>query len=287
MKIDDNLPKSKDKTKKCLDMTEKFKKFKQICQGEKLAKQKRKKDWWHAGPRLISIYITWILVKTPVTANFVSIFGILIGLAGLYLIFLGTNFTIFLGFILLYLHHISDEIDGEVARYKRQTSVRGIYYDEISHLLIHGMLFLTFGFSVYKRTDDILYVILGFLGSFFLLGIRIIRKIPIIATSKSAVYNIVNFKDNSSQKTEIKKGGLKIIKAIIMNLVNAFSHTMLIITMFFIGYILYINFNVLWILELLIKLYVVFILIVFIFYMITKFKSLETDVVKVYNKIVQ
>jgi len=268
-------------------MPEKFKQFKQICQGAKLEKQKRKKDWWHAVPRFISIYITWILVKTTITANFVTIFGITIGLTGLYLIFLGNNFTIILGFILLYVYHVSDEIDGEIARYKKQTSVQGIYYDEIGHILIQGGLFFLFGYNLYIITANNLYIILGFLSSFFLLCIRVVRKISIVAISKSSVKKIINKEQIIPHKNDNKKGGLKLLKSIIINLINGFSHTILIITLFFVSYILYIEFGLIEILELLLKIYTVFIFTVLLFYTVTKFRSLEKDIIKIYNSINQ
>ncbi len=266
-------------------MPEKFKEFKQICQGAKLEKQKKKKDWWHAAPRFISIYITWILVKTPITANFVTIVGIIIGLTGLYLIFLGKTFTIILGFFLLYVYYITDEIDGEIARYKKQTSVQGIYYDEIGHLIFQGSLFFTFGFNLYNITSNNLYIILGFLSSFFLLCIRAVRKICFVATSKSSVKKIMNKEHITPQENESIKGGSKLFKGIIINLINAFSHTMLITTVFFMGYLLYIYFDLLWILKLLLKTYVIFMLIVFIIFTITKYRSIEKDVLKIYNSI--
>jgi len=84
---------------------------------------KRKKDWWHAIYRFISKYITWIIVKTPITANFITISGFIIGLTGLLLIGIGNDVFIIIGFILLYIYYLSDEVDGEVARYKNQTSL--------------------------------------------------------------------------------------------------------------------------------------------------------------------
>ncbi|MFX1322003.1 MAG: hypothetical protein ACFFAQ_10195, partial [Promethearchaeota archaeon] len=81
------------------------------------------------------------------------------------------------------------------------------------------------------------------------------------------------------------KGGSKLFKGIIINLINAFSHTMLITTVFFIGYLLYIYFDLLWILKFLVTTYVFFLLIVLIAFTITKYRSIEKDVIKIYNSI--
>ena len=124
--------------------SESFKEFKQIIQGSKLEKRKIKRDWWHAIFTFFSRYITWILVKTRISANFITISGFLIGLLGLFFIGIGNNLFIIIGFILLYIYYISDEVDGEVARYKKQTSLRGIYYDEIGHLFFQSWFFFSF-----------------------------------------------------------------------------------------------------------------------------------------------
>ena len=89
------------------------------------------------------------------------------------------------------------------------------------------------------------------------------------------------------QESESVKGRFKLLKGIIINLINAFSHTMLITTVFFIGYILFIYFDLLWILELLLKAYFIFMLIVFIVFTIIKYRSLENDIVKTYYLIIE
>lgn len=98
---------------------ESFQEFKQIIQGKKLERRREKGDWWHAIFTFFSRYLTWILVKTNITANFITITGLVIGLMGLFLIAIGNNLFIIIGFILLYIYYISDETDGEVARYKK------------------------------------------------------------------------------------------------------------------------------------------------------------------------
>ena len=261
----------------------KFKEFKRICQGKKLERTKRKKAWWHSPAHFISPYITWILVKTPITANFVTVFGIIIGLIGLLLIGLGSNFFIILGFILLYLYYLSDEVDGEIARYKKQISLRGIYYDEIGHLIFLGWFFFAIGYSIYNINTEFLYIILGVVASYLLLGIRVIRKIPLIASTKDEIRNIINRKVESNELKSSKKGIIKFIKGLIINLVNAFSHPYIIITVFFIGFLLYMNFGYLQILELIMIVYTIFMFIVFSSFIIIKFKTFEKDIIKIFQ----
>ncbi|MEE9378542.1 MAG: hypothetical protein V3V33_10980 [Candidatus Lokiarchaeia archaeon] len=261
---------------------ESFKEFKQIIQGSKLEKRRKKKDWWHWIYTFLSRYITWILVKTPITANFITITGTLIGLIGLLLIGIGNKFFIIIGFILLYVYYLSDEVDGEVARYKNQTSLRGIYYDEIGHLFFQGWLFFSFGFRIYRFNENFLYIILGVIATFFLIGIRTIRKIAIVASSKSSIKKSLDQKREDFYMEITKKSFLKLLKSTIINLTNAFSHTHMITTMFLIGFLMVINFGFIWILEIILISYVIFMCLVFLTFLITKAKSIERDVIKIH-----
>lgn len=255
-----------------------FKEFKQICQGKKLEDRKRRSDWWHYPFTFISKYITWILVKTSVTANFITIFGCITGLLGLLFVGFGNNVFIILGFILLYVYFLSDEIDGEVARYKKQVSIKGIYYDQVCHFIFLGCFFTSFGFNIYRVNSEFLYIILGFLGSLFILGIRTIRKIAIVASTKSEIKNIINQKAEYNP-IQSSKSFFKLIKKIMMNLINAFSHTHLITTVFFVGNIFFIYSSHFQILEIIMICYFVFMSIVFSSFIIMKSRSITKDII--------
>ncbi|MFW9990223.1 MAG: CDP-alcohol phosphatidyltransferase family protein [Candidatus Odinarchaeota archaeon] len=263
---------------------ESFKEFRHITQGSKLEKRKKKHDWWHWIYTFFSRYITWLLVKTSITANFITIAGFLIGLVGLFFIGIGNKIFIIIGFILLYIYYVSDEVDGELARYKKQTSLRGIYYDEIGHLFFQGWFFFSFGYSIYRINFEFFYIILAFIATFFLIGIRTVRKISIIAFAKGEIKNKNEIKIERNEKTPSKKSFIKIIKSICINLVNAFSHTHMITTMFFIGFLLYIYFEIIWVIEFLMIIYSPFLLFVFLIFMIFKVKNVEKDVRKQYEK---
>ncbi len=262
-----------------------FKEFREIIQGKKVEKRKRKKDWWHALYMFISRYVTWVLVKTPITANFITIFGFIIGIIGLLLIGIGNNFLIITGFILLYIYYISDEVDGEVARYKKQTSLRGIYYDEIGHLFFQGWFFFTLGYSIFRINEEFLYIFFGVIATFFLFGLRFIRKIATLASMKGDAKKIAEQVQEINKDIVIKKGFFRLIKRILLNLINGFSHTHMITTIFFIGFLLYIFLDYLWILEIIMIVYVIFIGVVFFSFMIIKSRSIEKDVIEIHRSL--
>ena len=265
--------------------SESFKEFKQIIQGNKLEKRKKKKDWWHSLFIFFSRYVTWILVRTPITANFITITGLLIGLTGLLFIAVGNKFFIILGFILLYIYYISDEVDGEVARYKKQTSLQGIYYDEVAHLFFQGWFFFSFSYSIYRINSEFLYIIFGVITTFFLLGIRTVRKISTIAFAKGEIKK--KSKQDNDRSSPQSKTLVQKIKSVLINLINAFSHTHLTTTVFFVGFLLFFNFNNIMILEIITIAYMLFLFLVFSTFMVLKGKSIEKDVIKHYDKIIE
>jgi len=264
--------------------SENFKEFKKVIQGDKLERRKKKRDWWHAPFTFISRYTTWILVKTRITANFITITGVLIGLIGLFLIAFGSKIFIVIGFILLYIYYVSDEVDGEVARYKEQTSLRGIYYDQVSHLIFLWCFFSSFGYNIFRNNSEFLYIILGFSASYFLLGIRSVRKTAITAASKSKIKNNNNQTEEDNQ-IQSSRSFFKVIKKIIMNLTNAFSHTHVITGLFFIGNLIFIYFGNLQILEIIMICYFIFLFIAFSLFIVIKSRSIESDVKKIHHSI--
>lgn len=118
--------------------------------------------------RPISIYFTWFLVRTPLSANMVTVIQELIGISGAILIATGSPPIMLAGVLFLQLGYILDCSDGEVARWKNQESINGVYLDLIGHtIVIPGYLFAV-GFGVWQQTGRIEALICGFLAALFI-----------------------------------------------------------------------------------------------------------------------
>ncbi|MCH8271985.1 MAG: CDP-alcohol phosphatidyltransferase family protein [Candidatus Marinimicrobia bacterium] len=115
--------------------------------------------------RPFSIYITKILLYTPVTANQVSLIGMLFGICGAFAIGYGTVQSGFIGVGLLQFGYVLDCIDGEIARYYKQSSVNGIFIDFLGHRIVIPLIFLGAAFMIYMNTQNIYMLIIGFLGA--------------------------------------------------------------------------------------------------------------------------
>jgi len=107
-------------------------------------------DRWFA--RKVSIYITWLLLRTPVSANQVTLLSLAVMLGGLACIAAGTAALLAVGVALLLLAYILDCCDGEVARYRNQTSLRGEYLDALVHATTIPAMFLAAGTGLMLRT---------------------------------------------------------------------------------------------------------------------------------------
>lgn len=114
--------------------------------------------WFQRGP---SIYITRIIIRTPVTPDMLSVFSILAGVYGAFLLFSPLWHIKFIALFFFYLHLLLDRVDGEVARYKKLFSLKGIYLDELNHLAIPLFFFLALAWNLKDSTAFAELAILG------------------------------------------------------------------------------------------------------------------------------
>lgn len=115
--------------------------------------------------RPFSIYITKILLYTPITANQVSLIGMIFGICGAFAIGYGTVQSGIIGVMLLQFGYLLDCIDGEIARYYKQSSVNGIFIDFLGHRIVIPLIFLGAAFMIYMNNQNIYMLIIGILGA--------------------------------------------------------------------------------------------------------------------------
>ncbi len=100
--------------------------------------------------RPAAVPITWLLLHTPITANQVTFMAILTGLLGNYLLALPSSSSYLWGTILLQLWYLLDHVDGQIARYRKTSSLTGRFYDFLMHHLIHGTVLMGLGWHLWK-----------------------------------------------------------------------------------------------------------------------------------------
>jgi phosphatidylglycerophosphate synthase len=110
--------------------------------------QRRSGEHW-AGllyMRWVSLRVTRRLVGSPITANGYTCLMIVAGVAaGAALLIPGISGAV-LGALLIQIYLLLDCVDGELARWRRQTSITGVYLDRVGHYLCEAAFLVALGF---------------------------------------------------------------------------------------------------------------------------------------------
>ncbi|MAG08681.1 hypothetical protein CMO89_04355 [Candidatus Woesearchaeota archaeon] len=164
--------------------------------------------------RKISIYITKLFLYTSITANQVTVFHILITLLGAVLLFFGTLEYMLIGILLMNFGFILDTVDGEIARYRKQTSILGVHIDEISHQFLPKFMYFGIAFSVFLNTAKISALIFGFLAVVFSASVvfmaltwTIVNKRLEAIKSMEDSKEGINIRQNTKKENKLSKIG--------------------------------------------------------------------------------
>ncbi len=233
-------------------MKETIKQLRAICQKEKI--MDRKMPCWYTVHRKISIYITRFLLNFNITANQVSLLSIFFGLAGAVLLSIsGFIFNIF-GFLGFYFYYLLDRVDGEIARYRKEITLKGIYLDEIGHLIMHPLFFIALAINLFNLSKNPLILYIGFCSAFFFCFLRVNTNLAFTIFSKKVLNNILLIKKLKNKKAKSdstmfsrnsilderkanKKAGKSLFR-ILRDLVIAFTQFIIILFFFLSAFIL-------------------------------------------------
>lgn len=113
--------------------------------------------------RKISGFITWFLVKTPVTPNQITIISLILGIASAAFFSHGAHtYTIIAG-LFYFISTVFDQCDGEVARHKQMTSDFGKTFDIIVDSIVNATITIGITIAIYKTNGSGLSIIAGLL----------------------------------------------------------------------------------------------------------------------------
>ena len=150
-----------------MEMVEKISELKKICQ---VWEPRTYSEKFY---RNISIYITKLLLYTPITPNQTTLlFAIAATVAGIFFIFGNYILSIF-GALMVQLYYVLDSCDGEIARYMKKTSIFGDYFERICHKILDPFIFLCISIGVYRNSQNVIHFIFGFTAGISLLLIRL------------------------------------------------------------------------------------------------------------------
>ena len=107
--------------------------------------------WW----RHLSPYVSVAAIRVGMSANAVSVAMILCGWAAAAVLLWGTWWAALLAVVLAHGQMLLDASDGEVARWRRTTSPRGVFLDRIAHTTTESLMPACFGIGWGLAHDDV------------------------------------------------------------------------------------------------------------------------------------
>jgi phosphatidylglycerophosphate synthase len=121
--------------------------------------------------RRASIYLTRVLLRLGVSADAVTSIMVAVGvLGGLALLLPGLPGAI-TAVVLIQAYLLLDCCDGEVARWRGTSSVRGIYLDRVGHYLTEATLLAALGFRAAGLGANV-WTVIGLLAALFALLVK-------------------------------------------------------------------------------------------------------------------
>lgn len=95
--------------------------------------------------RDISPYLTWVLLRTPISANGVTGLMILVGWSVAFALLIPGIWGPVLAVVLGQLQMLVDCSDGEVARWRKTSSPAGVFLDKVGHYTTEALIPLALG----------------------------------------------------------------------------------------------------------------------------------------------
>ena len=106
--------------------------------------------WRYTFINPISIFVAYLLTFFKIRPSLVTLISLIVGIFGLYHLFI-SNFLC--GSILLNLSYLLDCVDGHLARYYNATSKRGQFFDDFSGIIIWTFAWPCLGFGLFYNPD--------------------------------------------------------------------------------------------------------------------------------------
>ena len=108
---------------------------------------RRNAEHWTASLylRRFSPYLTWLLLKTPISANGVTGLMILVGWSTAAALLIPGIWGALLAVVLGQLQMLVDCCDGEVARWRRTSSPAGVFLDKVGHYTTEALIPVVLG----------------------------------------------------------------------------------------------------------------------------------------------
>jgi phosphatidylglycerophosphate synthase len=149
--------------------------------------------------RRISLYLTKLLLKTPITANGVTYLMILTGISISFALQISGFTGLIIAFLLSQLQMLWDCCDGEIARWTNTQSPKGVFLDRVGHYLTESLIPIALAYRIGSENYELLF--LATLISVFILLNKGFNDSVHVARAYSQLPKIADSKDVGAPKS--------------------------------------------------------------------------------------
>jgi len=144
----------------------------------------------------ISIRIVKLLLHTSISPNQITLLSIVIGIISSIMFAVAVPAYFLAGALILELYYIIDAVDGQLARYKKLSSMTGGYFDYVSNYIVHPCVFFCIGLGLIRYSENILPIVFAFSAS---------MSVTLISVFSECKYNVFVSALKEASSVKIKK----------------------------------------------------------------------------------
>lgn len=116
----------------------------------------------------MAIVVNYVVVDIKwLTPNLITLFSFLVAIASMVFIIKGGTDNFIIAAILIHVSHVLDCMDGQMARYRKMSSLSGGYFDKLTDQIQVPLWFGAVGYAAYAQSQDVLPVFLALIGTSF------------------------------------------------------------------------------------------------------------------------
>ena len=153
--------------------------------------------------RRISLYLTRLLLNTPITANGVTYLMIITGISISAVLQVPGMTGLVLAFLLSQLQMLWDCCDGEIARWRNTLSPKGVFLDRVGHYLTESLIPVALAWRISSESEDYKLLFMAALISIFILLNKGFNDAVHVARAYSSLPKLADSKSVSEQKSLI------------------------------------------------------------------------------------
>lgn len=133
------------------------------------ATKNKNDEWWSSfvtSPLAIAANYFAVDIKW-LTPNVITLLSFIVAVISVVFILIGGTLNFIIAALLIHLSHVLDCMDGQMARYRKTSSLSGCYFDKFTDHLQVIIWFGAIGYAAYAQSHSVLPVFLAFIGTTF------------------------------------------------------------------------------------------------------------------------